>query len=85
MIDDNDAVQIGHLISTLARHVDDSAQKLGAADIKIVGKIVDPLRNLARYRHAQAIVTVEKGLPCHLASPPQNTPSRASCPRAEPS
>lgn len=85
MIDDNDAVQIGHLFGTLARHVDDSAQKLGAADIKIVGKIVNPLRNLARYRHAQAVVPVKKWFPCHLASPPQNTPSRVSCPRAEPS
>ena len=85
MIDDNDTVQIGHLLSALARHVDDSAQKLGAADIEIVGKIVDPLRNLARYRHAQAVVSVKKWFPRHLALPPQNTSSRASCPRAEPS
>ena len=61
MIDDNDAVQIGHLFGTLARHVDDSAQKLGAADIKIVGKIVNPLRNLARYRHAQRLSPSRKG------------------------
>ena len=84
MIDDNDAVQIGHLFGTLARHVDDSAQKLGAADIEIVGKIVNPFGNLTGDGNAQAVVTVEKGLPCHLASPPQNTSSRASCPRAEP-
>ena len=52
MIDDNDTVQIGHLFGTLARHVDDSAQKLGAADIEIVGKIVNPLCNLAGHCHA---------------------------------
>lgn len=85
MIDDNDAVQIGHLFGALARHVDDSAQKLGAADIEIVGKIVNPLRNLARYRYAQAVVSVKKWFPCHPALPPRNTSIRASCPRAEPS
>lgn len=85
MIDDNDTVQIGHLLSALARHVDDSAQKLGAADIEIVGKIVDPLGNLTGDGNAQAVVAVKKGLPCHLASPPQNTSSRVSCLRAAPS
>ena len=46
MIDDYDAVQIGHLLRALARHVDNSAEKLGAADIEIVGEIVNPLSNL---------------------------------------
>lgn len=85
MIDDYDTVQIGHLLRALPRHIDYSAEKLGTADIKIVGKIVDPLRNLARYRHAQAVVPIKKGFPCHLALPPRNTSSRASFPRAEPS
>lgn len=85
MIDNYDTVQIGHLLSTLARHVDNSAQKLGAADIKIVSIIVYPFGNLTGDGNAQAIVTVEKWFPCHLASPPQNTSIRASCPRAEPS
>ena len=58
MIDDNDAVQIGHLFGTLARHVDDSAQKLGAADIEIVSIIVYPFGNLTGDGNAQAIVTV---------------------------
>ena len=48
MIDDYDAVQIGHLLRALARYVNDSAQKLGAADIEIMREIVDPLGNLAR-------------------------------------
>lgn len=67
MIDDNDTVQIGHLLRAFARYIDNRAEKLGAADIEIVGKIVDPLRNLTRYRHAQAVVPVKKWFPCHLA------------------
>ena len=52
MIDDNDTVQIGHLLRALPRHVDNSSEKLRAADIEIVGKIVNPLRNLAGHCHA---------------------------------
>lgn len=85
MIDNYDTVQIWHLLGALARHVDNGAQKLGTADIEIVSIIVYPFGNLTGDGNAQAVVTVKKGLPCHLASPPQNTSSRASCPRAEPS
>lgn len=85
MIDDNYAVQIGHLFGALARHVDDSAQKLGATNIEVVSVVVYPLGNLTGDGHTQTVVPVKKGLPCHLASPPQNTSIRASCPRAEPS
>ena len=85
MIDDNDTVQIGHLLRTLPRHVDNSAEKLGAADIEIVSVIIYPLSNLTGDGHAQAVVPIKKGLPCHPTSPPRNTSSRASWPRAEPS
>ena len=83
MIDDNDTVQIGHLLRALPRHVDNSAEKLGPADIEIVSIIVYPFGNLTGDGNAQAVVTVKKGLPCHLASPPQNTSIHASCQRAE--
>lgn len=46
MIDDYDTVQIGHLLGTLARHVDDSAQEFRPTDIEIVSVIIYPLSNL---------------------------------------
>jgi hypothetical protein len=85
MIDNYNAVQIGHLLRAFARYVNDSAQKLGTAYIEIVSIIVNPLGNLAGDSHTQTVITVKKGLPCHLTPPPQNTSSRAFCPRAEPS
>lgn len=85
MIDDYDAVQIGHLLRAFARHVDDSAQEFRPADIEIVSVIIYPLSNLTGDSDTQTVIAVKKGFPRHLASPPRNTSIRASFPRAEPS
>jgi hypothetical protein len=52
MIDDNDTVQIGHLLRAFARYIDNRAEKFGATNVEIMGKIVNPLCNLAGHCHA---------------------------------